>query len=465
MTVFEGLVLLAFVALVLAAGRVAAGAAVSVRPAYALAAGWLVLHTAMLQLDFFGFNWTRSSLFFATAFLALGLAIGRRRAEDLVPSLATDQESVPEDRQNRRLGLGDLVAAVSVVALFWAALALKAPHSDFVYHWGVKARHFVEAQQIDRDLLSYSLPDHMHPDYPQGLPDLLAAEAFMQGRVAEGAWLAISAFLLLGIVLAARRCLCNVGADRTVVQCAVATVAASTAAFSIQYFQAGGPDLPLALAVTLGIASIAETAFRSAPGETRGVPLSADVRLGLAAALAAALKVEGVVFSGVLLLLWWMAPFGPFRGGRSLAERSVRLGATIGPWMLVVTPWLAMTVALDLWPARGGLADPSRLSEVLAVAVPQFFGRAWMGLDLVLILVPVFVVRRATRWMALPLLLQAAFYLWVYLSTPLDISRVVATTFPRLLLHLVPAAWLLAFIGLAQVTATRPGSATIPARV
>ena len=60
-----------------------------------------------------------------------------------------------------------------------------------------------------------------------------------------------------------------------------------------------------------------------------------------------------------------------------------------------------------------------------------------------MLLIPVLLWSRRLRLAAAVCVAQLAFYLWVYSTSPVDTESYVNWSFPRLLLHVLPALWVL----------------------
>ena len=68
----------------------------------------------------------------------------------------------------------------------------------------------------------------------------------------------------------------------------------------------------------------------------------------------------------------------------------------------------------------------------------------WVGLAVTVLLLPWLALRRLSRWPAVILLVQTAFYIAIYATAPVDTALYVQTSWARLLFHLLPAVWVLA---------------------
>jgi hypothetical protein len=393
-------------------------------------AGLLLLHVLLAGLDLFGMPWHRGLL----AALGLGALAAAawssfprwRRARDRAAA-ASAVRGFPD--------LGDTAAAIAVLAFALACWFLRSPFSDFVYHWGLKAKRCFLGSGTDFEFLARAANAYLHPDYPNLLPELFAVPAILSGRFHEPALLLLSAFFLSLLVLLLRAELRAALEGERTRQLALAAISLAVAAFCIGYYQAGSADLPFALAVLLGASALREP--RAAPALLRG---------GLAAALAAALKIEGPPFA--LLLLAMLA----WRHRRALAARPALLGIAVAPAALVVGPWAAMLARFDLYQPTnsGGLGaiDSARLGVIAENVWRVLLLPQWHGTALLLLVLPLLLPFARSRAVATLCLLQLAFYLFVYATAPLEPGYFVLSSFPRLVLHLFPATALAVFAAL-----------------
>ncbi|HEX2162505.1 MAG TPA: hypothetical protein VHM02_01010, partial [Thermoanaerobaculia bacterium] len=236
------------------------------------------------------------------------------------------------------------------------------------------------------------------------------------------------AFLAVAVA-GARRAAARAGLPRHAAQGTVAAVALATAGFGIGYRMAGAADWPIAAALLVALPALLPPGLASDPAAVRGDRL----RLGLAAALAAGAKIEGVPLAALLVaagLVGW-------RGGER--RRPADLARLLVPPLLVVLPWVALNLRHGLFAAENtGPLDPARLGVALAAAAEAFATREWLGLPWLLLLLPLALAMPRTRRAAAVLLLQAGFYGWVYLTSPVDTRFLVLSSLPRLLLHLLP---------------------------
>lgn len=139
-------------------------------------AGFVVLHLLWQGLDAAGIAWSPPTLFFllGSLFVAGGwwAMTDLSRREGRLPLLS------------RSHWIDLLSLAVPSAVYGWAALTMRAPYADFVYHWGAKARRFALVQGIDWDSLARS--ELFHSDYPLLVSELFAVNRLLAGIESEG---------------------------------------------------------------------------------------------------------------------------------------------------------------------------------------------------------------------------------------------------------------------------------------
>lgn len=388
----------------------------------AYAAGAVSLHLLLAAATLAGVAWTPATIAGALAVAALAWgARARFRLARFAPP---------------RPGGWDLVAAAAagLVVLLGAAGWLTQP--DFYYHWGLKARRFLEIGGADYYFLAAPSSWRLHPDYPLLAPELLLLPSLGRGGFDEGAALATSALWIALVPLALGRALAGAGLAPLETARARALVALALAGFAIGYGLVGAADPLLALALVLALPPLV------AAERTR----ERAWELGLAAALAASAKLEGVPLAGLLVGIDLVA--------RWRAERrfpgAAHLARTLLPTLLVVTPWWALARAYRLFlETNSGAFDAGRTGTILSALGATALHPDWALFPLVLLALP-WIARAA--WLRPPALAvagQLALYLAVYWTGPVDTRFYVLSTFPRLLFHLVPAALGLAALALA----------------
>ncbi len=385
----------------------------------ALATGAVALHVVLQLETLAGVRWS-----FAEAILlgALGgLAAWRGRKREQPPGA-----SVPR-------GWAD--GAVALALLVFAALAARAAidNPDFVYHWGAKGRKFAAAAGLDFAFLGPPSGWHLHPDYPNLLPELFAFTARMGRGWVDGTVLLWSAVAGAGLLLAMREALAPVGHAVRQVALAGTCGALLGAAFALEL--AGNADLLVSWALVLALPALLAPRSPGAAG-----------RAGIAAALAASSKIEGVPLAGFLILAFLAAD----RGASRERGRWTRLTMLVLPAALAVAPWLWLNLRHALFlPGNSGQVSLARLALALPEMLAVLWSPAWSGLPLTLVALPWLCLERHTRWAAIVCAAQLGFYLWIYGSADADSARYVQWSFARLLLHVLPAVWVLCAVAWA----------------
>ena len=322
---------------------------------------------------------------------------------------------------------GDAVAAVTVAVYAALAWRLRIATPDFVYHWGLKGHRYYLTGGIDWAFLTDPLHLTDHPDYPNLLPNLYAATAVAAGRFSERAMMGWSVVAFALILVAARECWARTATAGPLRQAGVATLALGVGMFAVGYQEAGGADWWIALALVAALPPLL------APAASYG--LADDLAVGLAAALAAGGKMEGVPLALFIVVL--------HLARRATAARRLAVPTALRtalPPLLVIAPWLWANLRLGLFqPADAGVLALGRSGVIFpavaaALATPEWHGLAWSVL-----LLPVLVAARPTRPLGLLVGAQALLYLYIYFSTPLPPDAYILASLPRLLFHLVPA--------------------------
>jgi hypothetical protein len=411
--------------------------------AAAVVAGLVLLFVLLLALDAAGVAWRRVSLAGGVLLLAAVLGAAALLRLRAAAPIAGARRPGP--------GWGAAVAAAVAAAFAWAASTRRVAIPDFVYHWGLKGKRYHLAGGIDVHFLADPLHLTDHPDYPNLLPSLYAATAHVRGWFDEVSMLLWSVLFLLLLAVFARTALVRGGARGAWLEAGTALVALATGMFAVGYDLAGGGDLVLALAVVMALPALLPAAGGDA-ADAREARRADDLRVGLAAALAAGAKIEGVVLALLLLAARTWAGRAE-RGGRHILARLAWLAV---PAALVVVPWLAASLHHGLFSGdNAGALDPGRLGIVLPAAVEALGTREWRGFPWLLLLLPWPLALRRTRTAAALVALQGGFYLAIYLAAPVDTRFYVLSSLPRLLVHLLPP--LLVLLVLAAATpAPRP---------
>jgi len=171
----------------------------------------------------------------------------------------------------------------------------------------------------------------------------------------------------------------------------------------------------------------------------------------VAAAFAAASKIEGVVLAVSLIAVHLLRRLreGAFRERRLGVPALARI---VLPSLLVVLPWLAIDLRHGLFqPANSGPFEIARWPGVVAALGEAVAVRPWHGMSVLILATPLLLVFARTRALAGVILVQLAFYLWVFFTQVGDPEVLVRTSFPRLLLPLLPAV----IVGFLAVSASR----------
>lgn len=385
-----------------------------------LLAGCLVFYLLLLALDGAGIPWSPLALLAALG-VTIYLAVRFARW-----TATGDTTRFPSD-----LGWGDAVALAALVTFALFSLTLWVAIPDFVYHWGIKGHRFHLERGIDFDYLARSWNWPLHPDYPNLLPILFAATAILGGGFREPVMMLWSAVWLAALLLSAREVLRRWAPDRFVRQAALAVVALVLAAFGIGHLMAAAADWMIALALMAAVPPLL-----APPGR------EADLQIGCAAAFAAAAKAEGLPLAAFLVLVQLvrhLARTRPWSAARlpHLLRSALRLGL---PTALVVLPWLAAVRHHGLFQQyNAGSFDWERASLIFPAMWDSVRGGPWHRLELGLALLPLLGLDRRLRPLAAVISLQLFFYLYVYFSARVDVVMLVAASFPRLVLHLLPA--------------------------
>lgn len=389
------------------------------RAVLALLAGIVMLQVALGLGDALGLGWSAA---FVAAVLAVGAVspwlLPRSPAARTAPTVAGSTAAPP--------GWGDALALVAVAVFAAFAASRWVGNPDFVYHWGLKGHRFLLSHGVDFAYLAKPWNWVIHPDYPNLYPGLLAATAVVAGRWDDHGLLLWSPLLLLAITVSLRETLGAEAVPAFRRHAVVASTALGCAAFGIGHKMAGAADwLPcLALVVAL-------------PALVRPPDGAGDLRLGLCAALAAGAKIEGLPLAVSLVLVQLVR-----HARRRQRPGAGAIAALVLPLALVVGPWVWGVGRHGLFqPDNAGSASVRRLVAVVPAIAQAANTGTWHGLPYLLLLIPLLVATAPRlRAFATVALLQLAFYLWTYAASPLDdVGFLVLTSFPRLLLHLVPA--------------------------
>ncbi|MCB9377549.1 MAG: hypothetical protein H6511_02135 [Holophagales bacterium] len=381
----------------------------------AFAAGALALHVAFAAATLLGAGWSRA---LALAALVAG-ALAWRAARLLEPTPG----SAPGPGAWAAGGVGALVVALGSAG--WLT------QPDFYYHWGLKARRFLEIGGADYYFLAGPSAWRFHPDYPLLGPELLMLPSLVAGSWSERGALALSALVVALLFVALRGALAAAGLAAARLEVATAVGAALFGGFVVGYGLVGAADPLLALALLLALPALASD---------REPTAALSWRLGIGAALAAASKIEGVP-----LALWIV---GVDAATRTLRSRRLppfaHLARTALPTLVVVLPWFALARVYRLFlETNAGSWRWERATEIFPAVVECALHPDWAFAPLLLVALPFVVSCRRLAPAAAVVALQLALYFAVYFTGPVETRFYVLSTLPRLLFHLLPATFAL----------------------
>lgn len=440
-------------------------------------AGLLAWHLTLMICDLADIGWNRGLLFALGLLLpAASHAAGRLAAsfpkvgatfrQEAIPKVAANpaslaegdapkvgatfrQEAIPkvgatsQRRGLQRLPWGDWVATVVVLGIaalaWWGAILFP----DFVYHWGIKGARYQAVGGIDTAFLTRPWNYYLHPGYPHLLPSLFASTGLIRGVFRVPAMMLWTPLFFAGLLVAARQLLIAARCTRTGRSLTLALLAIAVAGFTLHGSMAGSADWLPSLALLVGWA-----AMMPSKGDSVSSLAAGDLQLGLAAALAASGKLEGMPMAAFLVAAH-LVQRGFLHRRTAWAKRAGMLLRSALPTALVAAPWAILALRFDLLAAEQ--RGPLTLADsaiVLTGLVQQLSSPAWNGLAWLIVLLPLLALPTAgrslaTRPLAAVVALQLLFFLYAYHSTPLtgnvEELRFATTSFPRLLFHLLPA--------------------------
>lgn len=423
--------LLGLVALLLGSLQLKALGGRCLGPAFELATGLVALHVLLRLMDLLTIPW-RPELFAPLVVVLLGLP---RWIRALPPPASPP-------------GWGDGVALTSLVVLAVFAERRMIASPDFIYHWGLKAKRFALAGGPDTAWLQDPASYYVHPDYPNLLPDLTALLTVLRRTFHEETCLLVSVLVTAAILLACRQLLVRADVPPATLQAGMAWISCALLSFSVSWQMTGNADGLICLAVLLGIHRLGGELGRES-----------DIGIGVAAALAAASKIEGVVLAVCLLVVHLHR--------RARAHQLTVRAVLRSSWlpMVPLLLWVNQVVRLDLMQDyyTGDFAL-DRLALALRSALSISLRDGWHGQSLLaLLLVPWLLA--AGGWAARSgcvMLAMLGFHFWVYATAPADTALLVSVSFPRLMMHLVPAILILALWRFESVVRDRPGGRLPP---
>lgn len=371
-------------------------------------AGAVVFHLLLTALDALGLPWHPLLL---AGLLVLLLAAGSLVLRPRLP------------RSSLEPGWGDGLALFALLVFTLTALTLWTMTPDFPYHWGIKGHRFFLHRGVDYAWLARPWNWALHPDYPNLLPELYAATALLAGKFDPHAMMLWSS-LFFALMLASAREGLRAVSDRWTGQATLAAVGLLTAMFGMGHLMAGAADWMIAGAFLAAL-----------PALLRAPDRAGDWQIGIAAAFAAAAKIEGAPLALILV--------GTQLARRILVERRLDLRSVLRltlPAAAVGAPWLLRVFHHGLFlGSNAGPFDLSRAAEIFPAVAESLGDRAWHGLSALVFLGPALLLVRRTRAVAVVATLQLLFYLYVYFTAPVETRFYVLSSFPRLIFHLIPA--------------------------
>ncbi|HWN41529.1 MAG TPA: hypothetical protein VNW71_04875 [Thermoanaerobaculia bacterium] len=388
-----------------------------------LMAGAVMFHLLLTAYDLLGVRWGRVAVVLPLVVLA---GLGRRTAR--APRTA---------RTIGAWGEGAALFALTTFAAFAPTLWIATP--DFVFHWGLKGERFFLARGVDYSWLAKGWNWVIHPDYPNLLPELFAGTAILEGwegRFEASSQMLWSVLFFALILVSGREALRQTGTPRPFAPAGLAIAAFALAGFGIVHRMAGAADWMPALALAAALPALLR------PADRQG-----DWEVGIAAAFAAASKIEGMPLAAFLA------------GVQFLRRREMGAALRLGlPMAVVAGTWAIQTFRHGLYQQfNSGTFDLGRAPEVLrGLAEVAGWKESWHGLTLVLLATPLLLLPRRTRAAGAVISLQLLFYLWTYLSSAVDTEYQVVASFPRLAMHLFPAVVMAGAVALGEREAPLP---------
>ena len=391
-------------------------------------AGAVMFHLLLTAYDFLGVRWGRVAVVLPLLVLA---GVGRSTAR------------TPRTARTPDWGDGAAAFAFSAFAAFAPTLWIATP--DFIFHWGLKGERFFLARGVDYSWLAKEWNWVLHPDYPNLLPELFAGTAILEGRFAEPPQMLWSVLFFALILLSGREALRQTDTPRPFAPAGLAVTAFALAGFGIVHRMAGAADWMPALALAAALPALLRPADREG-----------DWEVGIAAAFAAASKIEGMPLAFFLV------------GVQFLKRREIGAALQLGvPMAAVAGTWAIQTFRHGLYqPFNTGTFDLGRAPEVLRGLIEVAgWKESWHGLTLVLLAVPLLLLPRRTRAAGAVISLQLLFYLWTYFSSAVDTEYQVVASFPRLAMHLFPSVVMAGAVALGESrggACPRPGGGKPP---
>ena len=309
---------------------------------------------------------------------------------------------------------------------------------DAVVIWLAKAQSFFYEAILGNQLFSNVAYVGIHPDYPIGIPLLIAALYRLLGRVDPSAATVLLAWFLPMTAMLVVASVRVVWQRALIVLPLLMVLAVVPLGQVLEYYANGYVDLALSMAITATILAMCLSVFRSEPRWLLVAWLSS-----LAAGL---IKNEGLVFLAITIVLLSIVFIK-----KHLTKYFLVGGVTLAP--IIVWQVLRMNYGFSSDLAGGPPQNNlgfylERLAQIgtsFGAEVVNYTHWLWALLPLVLIFLGLFVAvffwRQHYR-LALPglfIILQALAYLIIYLLTPRDLTWHLQTSLGRLIMHLLPA--------------------------
>jgi len=320
-----------------------------------------------------------------------------------------------------------------------------APHGEYdgVAIWNTRARGLYRGGPNWRDAFH---PSRYHTDYPLLLPTTVARLWTWQGFETPLAGGLFGVACLAGIVA-----LVGAGVSRLrgpELGClAVGFLLANPWFVGHAYWQYA--DIPLSLYITGAV--VVWVLGRNGPGGF-GPPTVVGLFLGFGAWT----KNEGLAFAGVFLVLAIVEAI------RHRNRRQDWLALAAGfaiAFAAIVAFKLAVRAENDLVEGQNRdtiakLTDPGRWQAVMSYAWSYFIDQPWYHLLVLPAAILGLGFGRLPKGMGVPTLAvtgTASIYLFVYITTPHNLDWHLATSFDRLVTHLMPAVYFLSFAMLLPI--------------
>ena len=367
------------------------------------AAGVVVFHALLALSSFCGLRW---QIHLLAALLMIAPLARLLRSPDVV----TGAPGMPK--------WADVASGAVLSWLAYLGWKLRNVTSDYTYDWGVKGEKFFLQRGIDFRFLNQ--PWTIHPSYPTAVPELYAASALLH-RSFEAPEMMLWSALAVALAWAVYRDL--VSEQRHGALLALG-IAGAIAAACLQCFLFGGAEPFLFLSIALA---------------ARGMLVEdadSDFLVCVAAALAGAVKIEGLVLGALILATHGLRRLPRLRQKRATWARVLMLGAPYAA-MAVLEVLLLRRVGGE--PAFSpGLSGLSRLVGIPGLVLRECLRSHLGGLAFLPLAAPLLVCFRRTRSIGVVASLQIAFYLLVYAVAPANPDDYIRTSFARIASPFVP---------------------------